>query len=178
MREYLWLAAVACYVVTAHANPANDTVLVPPTQLPELARQTGEAIQGAQLATLDATDPVHIKGAGMVELEASGPFDFVAPLGNAAERVRFRLSHEEAVLELPRMKDLQLRKVPAFTADQLITDSVSAYQLGRIFDTKQVRAQLTKDDTGTTFVLTDDGPYMIRWPVKESIHQMMMIPPN
>ena len=189
------LAVVACGVVTAHANPANDTVLVPPTQLPELARQSGEAMflhdrfdgktllyieqgQGARLATLDVTDPVHINGAGLVRLEASGPFDFIAPLGNAAERVRFRLSHEEAVLELPRMKDPQLKTVPGFTADQPIAGSVSAYQLGRIFDTKQVRAQLTKGDTGTTFALTDDGLDVVRRPASESIHQMMMVPPN
>jgi hypothetical protein len=189
------LAVVACGVVTAHADPANETVLVLPAQLPELARQTGEAMflydrfdgktllyieqnQGARLAALDVTDPVHIKGAGLVEFEASGPFDFIAPLGNAAERVRFRLSHEEAVLELPRMSDPQLKTVPGFTADQPIAGSVSAYQLDRVFDTKQVRAQLTKGDTGTTFVLTDEGLYGIRRPVTESIHQMMMIPPN
>jgi hypothetical protein len=37
---------------------------------------------------------------------------------------------------------------------------------------------MTKGDTGTTFMLTDNGLYVIRRPGVESIHQLMMIPPN
>src|SRR5271163_5227091 len=82
-----------------HANPSNNIVLVPPTDLPVLARQSGEAMllsdaldgrtflyieqdEGSRLAILDVTDPGHIKGAGSVQLDASGPFDFISPVGN------------------------------------------------------------------------------------------------
>jgi hypothetical protein len=100
------LRAVAITIVTSgilaapavYAKASGNLILVPPTDLPELARQSGDAMllhdtsdgrtllyieqdQGARLATFDVTDPVHIKGEGSVQLDASGPFDFVAPLG-------------------------------------------------------------------------------------------------
>jgi hypothetical protein len=53
-----------------------------------------------------------------------------------------------------------------------------AFELDRLFDVKQVRAQMTRTDTGTTFMLTDDGSYLIRHPTVEWIHQLMETPPN
>jgi hypothetical protein len=41
-----------------------------------------------------------------------------------------------------------------------------------------VRAQATKADTGTTFLLGENGLSVIRRPVLESIHQLIMIAPN
>src|ERR1700729_3819138 len=90
-----------------YANPSNAIVLVRPTDLPTLARQSGEAMflhdtedgrvllyveqrEGAQLAIFDVTDPAHVRGAGSAQLDAAGPFDFVASLGERAELVRFR----------------------------------------------------------------------------------------
>src|ERR1700733_285380 len=79
----------------AYTRISSNLIVVPPTDLPELARQTGEAMllhdtidgrtllyieqnQGARLAIFDVTDPVHIKGKGSVQLGgAAGPFDFV-----------------------------------------------------------------------------------------------------
>jgi hypothetical protein len=204
----------------AHANASNNLVLIPPTDLPALARQAGEAMflhdaidgrtilyieqdQGARLAAFDVTDPVHIKGERSVRLEASGPFDFVSPLGNQAELVRFRQGHEDAVLDLPRVKDPQLKTVQGLTLrgpitglsndgftvageasgvpparDYQVVDAVNLRELNRVFDVKQVRAEITKADTGTTFMLTEDGLYVIRRPAVESIHQLMTIPPN
>src|ERR1700693_4210851 len=101
-------AAVAIFAIaavaagTVHASPPNPVVVVPPTDLPALARQTGDAMllhetidgrimlyiaqnQGARLATFDVTDPLHIRGEGSVHLDASGPFDFVSPVGDQAE---------------------------------------------------------------------------------------------
>jgi hypothetical protein len=113
---------------TVHANPSNNLVLIPPTDLPALARQGGEAMflhdeidgrtilyieqdQGARLAAFDVTDPVHITGEGSVRLDASGAFDFVSPLGRQAELVRFRQGNEEAVLDFPRLKAPRLKTV-------------------------------------------------------------------
>jgi hypothetical protein len=53
-----------------------------------------------------------------------------------------------------------------------------AYELDRLFDVKQVRAQMTRSDTGTTFMLTENGLYQIRRPAVGWIHQLMEIPPN
>ena len=165
-----------------------------------------EQYQGTRLATFDVTDPVHIKGQGFVQLSASGPFDFVSPLvdfvsplGIQAELVRFGQGHD-AVLDLPRLRDPQLEIVSAlalqgspFTvageavageandappARNYPVDTLTAYELSRFFDVKQVRAELTKGDTGSPFMLTDSGPNVIRRPGVEFIHQMMVIPPN
>jgi hypothetical protein len=214
------LALVACGIVAAgavHANPSNTVFVDPPTELPALARDPGEALllhetvdgrmllyieqnQGARLASFDVTDPVHIKGEGSVQLDAAEPFDFVAPLGNSAELIQYRLGHEEAVLSLPRTKAPKLMTVQGLTVPGAVTgnhgfdtrqttealpdspyqtiDPLLTYHLNRSFDVKQIRAHLTRADTGTTFMLTENGLYVIRRPAVEWIHQMMVIPPN
>jgi hypothetical protein len=215
-------AAVALVAITAvaggtvHASPPGPVVVVPPTDLPTLARQTGDAMllhetidgrimlyielnQGARLASFDVTDPLHIKGESSVHLDASGPFDFVSPAGNQAELVRFRQSQEDAVLDLPRVGAPKLVAAQGLTLPFPMTDALTVphptmdaspaldfgaidpvltYELNRMFDIKQVRAQMTRTDTGTTFMLTEGGLYVIRRPAVEWIHQLMEIPPN
>jgi hypothetical protein len=41
----------------------------------------------------------------------------------------------------------------------------------RLFDVKQVRAEIANQDTGTTFLLTDNGLYLIRRPAVEMAFQ-------
>jgi hypothetical protein len=226
LKTRLRRAAVALFAIGAvaagavHADPSNTVVVVPPTHLPALARQAGEAMllhetidgrillyieqnQGTRLATFDVTDPLHIKGEGSVHLDASGPFDFVSPVGNQAELVRFREGKEDAVLDLPRLGDPKLMTIRGETLPGRISGASStafrvasatmdappaleigaigtvlSYELNRIFDVKQVRAQMTRSDTGTTFMLTENGLYVIRRPAVEWIHQLMEIPPN
>ncbi len=210
LKDRLWVhLRRAAMAVLAGAAVASTTP-------PAFAQQTGEAMflydrfdgrpliyveqyPGTRLATFDVTDPVHFIGQGSVQLSASGPFDFVSPLGNQAELVRFGQGHD-AVLDLPRLRDPQLEIVSAlalqdspFTvageavageandappARNYPIDTLTAYELSRFFDVKQVRAELTKGDTGSPFMLTDSGPYVIRRPGVEFIHQMMVIPPN
>jgi hypothetical protein len=156
------IAIVASGVVAAtavHANPSNNVVLVPPTDLPELARQSGDAMllhetsddrtllyieqnRGARLAIFDVTDPVHIKGEGSVKLDATGPFDFVSPLGKQAELIRFRQGHE-------------------------VVETANTRDFSRVFDVKQVREEVTNAGTGTTFLLTENGLFLIRRPAAE-----------
>jgi hypothetical protein len=174
-----------------HLRRAAMTVLasgaVAATTLPASAQQAGEAMfLYDRLATFDVTDPARITGQGSVQLSAFRPFDFIAPLGNQAE---------PAVMDLPWLRDPQLKTVPRlrlqdsiFTVagqvdapplrDYPVIDTLTAYELSRIFDVKQVRAELTKDDTGTTIMLTDSGLSVIRQPAVELIHQMLVIPPN
>src|ERR1700727_1348578 len=115
----LVIALLGLSVSPVYAMPSNEIVLVPPTNLPTMARQSGEAMflhdtgdgrillyveqrEGAQLAIFDVTDPAHVRGEGSVQLEAPGPFDFVADLGRRGELVRFRGGQGDAVLDLRR----------------------------------------------------------------------------
>jgi hypothetical protein len=190
IRRAAW-AIVAGGIVaarTVHANPSNNVVLVPPTELPALARQSGEALflhetidgrtllyieqnQGARLAAFDVTDPAHIKGQGSVQLDASG---------DHAELVRFRRDRQNAVLDFPRVKAPNLRVVngPTFQAAILPVRTANAQEFNPVFDAKQVRDKVTNAGTGTTFILTEDGLYVIRRPAVESLRRVMMISPN
>jgi hypothetical protein len=208
------IAAVA--TGTVHASPPNPVVVVPATDFPALARQTGDAMllhetingrimldieqnQEARLATFDVTEPLHIKGWVSVHLDASGPFDFVSPVGNQAELVPFRRRQEDAVLDLPRIgapkllagQGLTLRgpMTAALTATYPTMgappaqnfgpiDTVLSYELKRLFDVKQVRAQMTRIDVGSTCMLTENGLCPIWRPAAGWIHQLTEISPD
>jgi hypothetical protein len=189
-RTALAIAASGMAATTIHANPS--TILVPPTDLPELARQGGEAMllhetidgktllyieqnRGTRLAALDVTDPLHVKGQGSVQLDAAGPFDFMFPLSEQAELVRYRLDQGDAVLELRKVP--KLNKVEGLDHYQVV-DSAAVRELSHVFDVKQVRQETMNTATGTTFVLTENGLYLIRQPAVEALHQMMTILPN
>jgi hypothetical protein len=199
----------------AYSSTRNHLIVIPPTALPELARQEGEAMflydatdgrtllyieqnQGARLAIFDVTDPGHVKGEGSVPLDASGPFDFVATLGKRAEVVRFRQGQGSAVLDLHKVNVPTLTKVQGLTLqgttmalgddgftvtsqadsnarstrDFQVVDTASVGDLNHVFDVKEVRAELTKHDTGTTFLLTQSGLYEIRRPVVERQNEL------
>ena len=194
----------------AYTKPANNLIVVPPTDLPEVARQTGEAMflhdtvdgrtllyiehnQGAELAILDVTDPGHVKGEGSVQLKAAGPFDIVSTLGSRAELVRFRQGQGDAVLDLHQDQAPALKPVPGLTLqgsamplgddgftvnsqadaaaqptrDYQVVETANSQELNRVVDVKQVREEISKSDTGTTFLLTDGGLYLIRRPAVE-----------
>jgi hypothetical protein len=208
------VASAAIAASAAYAKPADSLVFVPPTDLPELARQGGEAMflhqtvdgrtllyvehkQGAGLDVLDVTDPGHIKGEGSVQFSASGAFDFVSAVGEQAELVRFRQGEETAVLDLhkeraPTLKTVQgLRlqgqimplggdgftiSTPAAadarpTRDYQVVNTANSQQLKRVFDVRQVRQEIANQETGTTFLLTDNGLYLIRRPAVEAALQ-------
>jgi hypothetical protein len=207
------IAIAAIGIITApavHAKSPEKILVVPPTDLPELARQTGEAMllrettdgrailyveqeQGARLAIFDVTDPVHIKGKGSVKLGSPGTFDFVSTVGSKQELIQFRQRGETAVLnfhngELPNIEEFQgLTKPGSVTRlgndalivaghdterpsarDYPVVDTASAQEFHSFFDGKQVRAEVSKADTGTTFLLADEGLYVVRRPAVES----------
>jgi hypothetical protein len=194
-----------------HANPTNEIVLVAPTSLPTLARQSGEAMflhdsmdgrtllyveqhEGAQLAIFDVTDPAHVTGKGSVQLDGAGPFDFVAELGKRGELVRFRGGQGDAVLDLSHIPVLM--RVPGLdtrnstvvlandssritgqavneaggksTRDYQIFQSGESRSDDRVVEVKQVRQEVTNADTGTTFLLAENGLYVVRRPALEA----------
>jgi hypothetical protein len=152
-----------------------------------------EQSQGTQLAIFDVTYPAHIKSAGAVQLDTPGPFDFVSKVDNRAEVVRFREGKGEAVLDLtkgnaPALKTAQRLTLQGTTAP-LIEDRITARsetdrttqpsqghqlvetesleELDGVIGAKQIREQVTNRDTGTTFLLTESGLYVIRGPLAE-----------
>ncbi|MHB8816994.1 MAG: hypothetical protein ACYDAE_27535 [Steroidobacteraceae bacterium] len=164
------LASGAVAATIVHANPSSNIVLVPTADLPRLAPQTCEAM--FLYDRFDGRTQLHVE-----------------------QNQGTRPAGQDALLDLPRLRDPQLETVPLLTSqdsaftvagqddaprarDYPVIDTLTAYELGRIFDVKQVRAQLTRSDTGTTFMLTDSGRYVIRRPAVEAIHQMTVIPPN
>jgi hypothetical protein len=141
---------------TVHASPPSPVVMVPPTDPPALARQTGDAMllqesidgammlyieqnQGARLATFDATDPLQIKPRVAFQFDDSGLFDFTAPMTGA-----LKVTHPASGAS------------PALNYFGAI-DPVFTYELNRMFDVKQVRAQLMRTHTGTTFMRSEGG---------------------
>jgi hypothetical protein len=49
-----------------------------------------------------------------------------------------------------------------------VVDTANSQALERVFDVAQVRAEISNNDTGTTFLLTQSGLYLIRRPAAES----------
>ena len=127
----LTLAAAAALTMTGYAaarNRSSKIVLVKPTELPALARVTGQAMvlhddgrrtllyveqnDGARLVIFDVTDPANIKQKAAQQLDAPGSFDFVASLGDRAELIRFRDGRGEAVLDLHNVRLPTITIVP------------------------------------------------------------------
>jgi hypothetical protein len=199
----------------AYSRTSNNLIVAPPTDLPGLARQTGEAMllhdtidgrthlyieqnRGAQLAIFDVTDPSHVKGEGSAQIDAPGPFDFVSTLGDRAEVVRFRQGQGSAVLDLHKVNVPTLTKVQGLTLqgatealdddgftvasqadsnarsaqDLQVVDTANLGDLNHAFDVSEVRQELTKHDTGTTFLLTQSGLYVVRRPAVERENEL------
>ena len=209
------VAAGTVAAPAAYSRTSNDLIVVPPADLPDLARQTGEAMllhetfdgrthlyieqnHGVQLAIFDVTDPSHVKGEGSVQIEAPGPFDFVSTLGDRAEVVQFRQGQGSAVLDLHKVNVPTLTKVQGLTLqgapmalgdagfivtsradsdaqsarDVQVVVTASSGDLNRVVDVKEVRQELTKHDTGTTFLLAQSGLYVVRRPVVERQNEL------
>jgi hypothetical protein len=125
------LAGISAASVAFDNPSSNDIVVVPPANLPTLARESGEAMflhdttdgrtflyveqhEGAQLAIFDVTDPAYVTSKGSVQLAGARPFDVVADLGKRGELVRFRGGQGAAVLDLRGTP--VLTKVPGLDA--------------------------------------------------------------
>ena len=135
------------------------------------------------------TNPAKIKQELAAELDAPGSCDFVSSLGDYADLIRFRDGQGEAVLDLHKAKAPTIKIVPGLKlhglAERLIGDgftianqasvqsdanarnyqifaTVNSREPERVYEVKQVRQEITNDETGTTFLLGADGLYVIR----------------
>jgi hypothetical protein len=153
---------------------------------------------GGRLVVLDVTDPTHVTGEGSVQLDARGPFDFVSELGERKELVHFRQSQTDAVLDLRKADAPTLERVQGLTLqgptmllgsegftvttqagadadasapaprDYQVVDTADSKEPALVCTVKQVREEITNAETGTTFLLANDGLYLIRRPVEET----------
>ncbi len=167
-----------------------------------------EQDHGARLAVFDVTDPAHVKEEAAAQVNAPGAFDFVSSLGDYAELVRFRNGQGEAVLNLHKVKVPTLKTIPGLNVQGstqrlgsdglMVTDQPGAqsdandpnYQVvdlsnplnpNPVGDVKNVLEKITNNETGTTFLLTPDGLYLVRRPAVEEeyeIHQYQMNHPG
>jgi hypothetical protein len=159
-----------------------------------------EQQQGSKLAVLDVTNPARIKAEKPVVLAASGPFDFVSEAGTRAELIRFRGTGQEAVLDFHKAKVPALENLPELTVmgraiplgedGVMITDRRSEvllpaqYQIidaadsqpQHIADVKEVKQEITNSETGTTFLLAEEGLYVVRRPAIEA--SLEQVPAN
>jgi len=157
-----------------------------------------EQKSGGQLVILDVTDPTHVTREGSVQLDAPGPFDFVSELGERKELIRFRQSQTDAVLDLHKADAPILETVQGLTSrgptellgaggftvtsrvdanadatapaprDYQVVDTADSKEPTLVQTVKQVREEITNEETGTTFLLANDGLYLIRRPVQET----------
>jgi hypothetical protein len=167
-----------------------------------------EQNHGARLAIFDVTDPAHVKEGGSAQVNAPGSFDFVSSLGDRAELVRFRHAQGEAVLDLHKVEAPTLSTMQGLdsqgsteglgddgfiVADQpsvqsdandpnyQVVDLSNPLHPNPVGNVKQVRERITDDETGTTFLLTADGLYLVRRPAVEEeykIHEWQMSHPG
>jgi len=167
-----------------------------------------EQDHGARLAIFDVTDPAKIKEVKSARLDAPGSFDFVSSLGDHTELVRFRHGQGQAVLDLRKAKAPALQTIEGLNSngtlerlgqdgfmmasqptaqtersdpDYQIVEVSNSLQSNRVTDVKQVREKITNDETGTTFLLTADGLYVVRRPAVErehEIHELQMSNPG
>lgn len=153
-----------------------------------------EQNNGARLAIFDVTDPANVKQESSVPLDARGPFEFVSSLGDNSELIRFKNGQGEAVLDLHKPKAPAIKIVPGLELqgatrrlgddgfivsnqastqsdendpDYQVVENTGTREPNRVYDVKQVREEIRNDETGTTFLLTADGLYLIRRPAVE-----------
>jgi hypothetical protein len=148
-----------------------------------------EQQQGARLTTFDVTDPGKIKVVGSITLSVPSAFDFVRPLDGHGELVRFRDSKGVAVLDLHNAKAPSLRMISGLSEsgstrslgetgflmvdepynyvratprDYQVVDISLPSQPVLLTTVKEVRHEVVKDDTGTTFLLGSEGLTVVR----------------
>jgi hypothetical protein len=141
-----------------------------------------EQQQGTKLAVLDVTNPARIKAEKSVALSVPGPFDFVGSAGSRNELIRFRGTGQEAVLDLRKAKMPSVNVLPELTvtghlitlgdeanavmspAQYQIMDAAGATPYQHVADVKGVKQEITDNENGTTYLLAEEGLFVVRRP--------------
>jgi len=140
-------AAIAAAVLgapTVFAKPVDGLVLVPPASLPVVAREGGDGM--FLHAATDGRMFLYIQRRQGMELAMLDVTDPAHITGSVAAPFAAP-GPSDVVSSAPSVDDLPV-------GDMLVTD---------------VRARLTNAETGSTFLLTDEGLYVVRRPDDEWI---------
>ena len=162
-----------------------------------------EQRNGKSLAVLDVTDPTQIRTVSQVTLDAPAPYDFVRDLGDSAALIRYRDNSGVAVLSFKHYKQPMLSSAPtlanASTYESLwlpgllvestgtlqqpesrtggyhIVDLSAPAKPAVLANITDVRQRLFLHDTGTLFLLNDQGLTVVRQPQVELEHATELI---
>lgn len=146
-----------------------------------------EQQQGALLAVFNVTEPEHIKLTASIPTEGHGAYDFVTPIGTAAELVSFRDGSGTAVLDFRKAKAPRLSAIAGAAANptqilgsagylassgaqlqgtapqsreiQLVETTRSPHLLNTF---PSVTKQVERPETGTIFLLSQGKVQVIR----------------
>lgn len=147
-----------------------------------------------RILVLDVTDPARIREVSTVGLDASGAFNFGEMIGFTGAVVRFQDGRRAGVMSFENPAQPRLSQVGTALAgeqtepinqdgflatdgfagaaqpaarDYRVVDSSHPESLQLLATVKGVQATLVKTDTGTTFLLGQDGLTVIRRPSVE-----------
>jgi hypothetical protein len=157
-----------------------------------------EQRDGKSLDVLDVTDPTQIRTVSQVTLDAPAPYDFVRDLGDSAALIRYRDNSGVAVLSFKRYKRPVLSSAPVLvnastyeslgqtgllvestgtfqqpesrTAGYNIVDLSAPAHPALLANVNGVRQRMFLRDTGTLFLLNDQGLTVVRQPQVELEH--------
>lgn len=202
-------------------SKSNDLIVMEPGDLPEPAQSPGNSLflyqdnrgstflyveqqQGARLTVFDVTEPSKVTVVSSTKLDVPGSFDFVRPLGESAELIRFRDNKGVAVLNLHKPKAPAVRVVnalqepgpteslgetglllinepynyiPAQAHDYQVVDLSHPSEPVLLTTIKDAKHRVGREETGTTYVLGSAGLTVIRRPRVEDdykTHQLQM----
>jgi hypothetical protein len=163
-----------------------------------------ESAEGTKLTALDVTDPAKIKRLAETQLVVPSPFDFVESVGDDSALIRYRDGSGEALLNFKHCKHPVLGNASALTgteaAEKLgetgllsastnaavgpIVDSDPTY---KVWDSSKashpnllatipgVTQRLSNEDTGTLFLLSENGVTVVRRLRVEEDHKVDVI---
>jgi hypothetical protein len=158
-----------------------------------------ERNQGRKLAVLDVTDPANINGVGQVSIDAPSAYDFVQDLADSAVLIRYRNHSGFAVISFKNYKEPVLKSEPEYLHPASVEpDGSSAlllvsanggttpprepeYEVLSVTDPSNptplatisgVIQRLDRPQTGTVFLLNDQGLTVIRRLAAEREHKI------
>jgi hypothetical protein len=162
-----------------------------------------EQNEGRRLAILDVTDPAKIKSVAQVSIAATSSYDFVRDLAGSAALIRFRDNSGFATLDLRHAKKpvlaaaadaMNASDAEALGETGLLVNTTHTFveptrnaQDYRVVDIStpsnpsllatvgEVKQRISKEDTGTLFLLSDKGVTAVRRPRVEQEHQMELL---
>ena len=157
-----------------------------------------EQQNGQRLVVFDVTDPGHVKMVRSVDLSVPAPFEFAEPVGTSSILVRFYNNQGVALLDLHKAKMPVLKTIhglqytghlepldestfmvtndapnalPSEARDPQIVDASNPANPVLLYSADLVTRPITRDETGTTFLLGQNGLTIIRRPRVEQEYQ-------